>query len=193
MIPTKGYPDVLEAVGVLHGRGVPATARFVGRWISDEAEAAFARRTRELGVASSVEARGGLDDRAAVRAAYLDADLFVLPTTFPFEAQPLTVLEALAAGTPVVVTPHAGLPEMVRDGREGRFVRPHAPATIADAVQSLSDVSAWEAASRAARARFDAAYSPDVVRAEWTSLLDTLAPPVGTASPHRPPVPSQPL
>ena len=96
----------------------------------------------------------------------------MLPTTYPVEAQPLTVIEALAAGTPVVVTRHAGLPEMVADGHEGRFVAAGAPAEIADAALDLS--GRWPQASAAARRRFEAAFSPAVVGARWQGVLGRL-------------------
>ena len=175
MIPSKGYGDVLEALAVLRGRGVDATATFAGRWPSPQAEAAFRARIDALGVGGAVRVLGGVSDRAAVRRLYLGADVFVLPTTYPVEAQPLTVLEALAAGTPVVVTRHAGLPEMVNDGREGAFVDAASPDPIADAVARLAAPDAWRAASVAARARFDRQFSPAVVGARWRGLLGPVA------------------
>ena len=171
MIPSKGYPDVLEALGRLRARGVDARATFAGRWPSAEAEAAFRSRIAVLGLTENADVLGGVSDRDAVRRLYLDADVFVLPTTYPVEAQPLTVIEALAAGTPVVVTRHAGLPEMVREGVEAGFVPAGAPDAIADAVERLTAPGAWIPYSVAARARFDVAFSPRVVREAWTALL----------------------
>ena len=174
MIPSKGYGDVLEALAVLRGRDVDATAAFAGRWPSPEAEAAFRARIDALGVGGAVEVLGGVADRDAVRRLYLGADLFVLPTTYPVEAQPLTVIEALAAGTPVVVTRHAGLPEMVDDGREGAFVGAGRPDQIADAAQRLAAPDVWRAASERARARFDRQFSPEAVGARWRRLVGGL-------------------
>ncbi|MDT7858014.1 glycosyltransferase [Rubrivirga sp. S365] len=174
MIPSKGYADVLDALAVLRGRGVDASATFAGRWPSSAAESAFRARVDALGVGGAVRVLGGVSDRTEVRRLYLDADAFVLPTAYPVEAQPLTVIEALAAGTPVVVTRHAGLPEMVDEGRGGRFVRAGAPAEIADAVQALGRGGTWAAASTAARARFERQFSPAVVGARWRALLARL-------------------
>ena len=177
MIPSKGYTDVLEATAVLRQRGVNVRARFVGRWPSSKAEATFRARADALGVASRVEVIGGVD-RTEVARLLLDADVFALPTTYPSEAQPLTVIEALAAGTPVVATRHASLPEMIT-GPEGRFVEARAPTQIADAVVALCTPGMWAAASRAARARFEAAFSARVVGARW---LERLGPLLGGSS-----------
>ena len=172
MIPSKGYGDVLEALALLRGRGVDATARFVGRWPSPGAEAAFRARVAALGLGAHADVVGGVG-RAEVQGLLLEADAFVLPTAYPVEAQPLTVIEALAAGTPVVVTRHASLPEMVT-GPEGRFVAAGAPGEVADAVAGLADPGAWAAASRAARERFERAFSPEAVGRQWREVLSRL-------------------
>ncbi len=172
LVPSKGYPDVLEALAVLRGRGVDASATFAGRWASAEAERSFRARVAALGMVGHVEIAGAVD-RPAVRRLTLTHDVFALPTRYPFEAQPLTVIEALAAGTPVVVTRHAGLPEMVAGGREAEFVPHDAPAALADAAEAL--VARWPEASRQARARFEAAFAPDAVRARWLEILAWLS------------------
>ena len=169
MIPSKGYLDVVRALGILRERGVDARADFVGRWDSEAGREAFDRAVREAGVEAHVTHHGGVSDRETARAHYLGADVFCLPTTYPTEAQPLTIIEALAAGCPVAVTPHASLPEMVDEGRSGAFAPAHDPAALADAIERLA--ADWPARSRDARARFEAAFAPDVVRARWLSLL----------------------
>lgn len=174
MIPTKGYGDVLEAVGVLHRRGVDVQATFAGRWPSREAEAAFRSRVDALGARERVTHLGGVSDREEVRDLYLRAHAFALPTTYPTEAQPLTILEAMNAGTPVLATAHAAIPEMVEDGRSGLLVPPHHPEALADAVESLLDPGAWRAMSDAARARYEAAFSPESVREQWAAVLRLL-------------------
>ncbi|GAB5537187.1 MAG: hypothetical protein Rubg2KO_34360 [Rubricoccaceae bacterium] len=171
MIPSKGYEHVLSATARLRDRGIPVQATFAGRWQSDNAEQAFANRIRQLELADRVDVRGGVSrDEAGVL--HLAADALVLPTMYPVEAQPLVVIEALAAGTPVVVTAHAGLPEMVRDGVEGGFVAPSSPDEIAHQVLRIRDD--WLTVSTNARRRFETAYSPDVVRALWLRLLHHL-------------------
>jgi glycosyltransferase involved in cell wall biosynthesis len=100
--------------------------------------------------------------------------VFALPTAYPVEAQPLTVIEALAAGTPVVVTRQGGLPEMITDGVEGQFVPPRAPEAVAEAVEALTAPGRWAPASTAARARFERAFSPEAVGARWQGALARL-------------------
>jgi glycosyltransferase involved in cell wall biosynthesis len=62
-------------------------------------------------------------------------DLFVLPSHT--EGLPLTVLEAMAAGKPVVGTTVGGIPEAVRHGETGLLVPPQEPGRLAEAVITL--------------------------------------------------------
>ena len=168
LMPEKGYGLALEAASRL-ARDHDVRLDLVGRWPSAEAEAAFAGRVAALGLDGRAIAHGGVP-HAEIKDFVLHADLLLFPSTHPSEALPVAVLEALGAGTPVVGVRHAGLPEVVRDGA-GTLVAPD-PEALADAVRALIGPEAWAAASRAARARFEAAYGPEAVRRQWLALLD---------------------
>ena len=172
MIPSKGYLDVLEAVRLLHERGVALHADFAGRWTSEADRDTFEQRVAAAGLHEVITHHGGITDRARIKALYRAADVFLLPSYYPTEAQPLTILEALNAGTPVVVTRHSGIPDIVRADKEALFVPPQAPDAIAEAVQHLADEATWQAASRHARTRFQTRFSPDAVRRQWLGLLE---------------------
>lgn len=172
MTRSKGYEDVLKAVDLARDEPVRWTADFVGRWESDEQRSAFLAAIAEHDLEDRVRCHGPVTDRSRIREFYLGADLFVLPTYYPTEAFPLTILEALAAGTPVITTPHAGIPDMVRDGKEARFVPPRSPEAIVRAGRSFAENERWRRASRAARARFEEQFRPDRVRSRWIDLLD---------------------
>jgi len=78
--------------------------------------------------------------------------VFVLPSLFG-EGMPMVVLEAMAAGLPVVSTQVEGIPQVVRDGRDGLLVEPGNPVRLAEALariargatdtESMGD-SAWQ-------------------------------------------------
>jgi glycosyltransferase involved in cell wall biosynthesis len=47
------------------------------------------------------------------------AHVLVLPTWYPWEGQPLSIIEAMAYGTPVISTEHAGIPEQIVHNQTG--------------------------------------------------------------------------
>jgi glycosyltransferase involved in cell wall biosynthesis len=171
MIASKGYLDVLHGVRLLHARGIPVQADFAGGWTSEAERIAFDQIVAGNDLQDVVTHHGSVSDRSKIQALYLDADVFLLPTYYPTEAQPLTIIEALNAGTPVVTTRHAAIPDMVRHDQEALFVAPRSPEAIADAVAHLADSTVWQAFSRRARQRFEARFSPETVRQQWEALL----------------------
>lgn len=66
----------------------------------------------------------------------MNADLFVFPTYYG-EGCPVALLEAMAAGLPVVTTPVGGIPGIVSDGVNGVLLKDVRADTIADAIKSL--------------------------------------------------------
>jgi glycosyltransferase involved in cell wall biosynthesis len=76
-----------------------------------------------------------LGERADVPALLSDADVFVLASRS--EGLPLSVIEAMAAGLPVVASDVGGVRELVRDGETGALVRPGDPAALAAALPPL--------------------------------------------------------
>jgi glycosyltransferase involved in cell wall biosynthesis len=110
----------------------------------------------ERGLAENVRFTGFIDD-AALRRLYRAADLFVVPT-IAMEGFGLVVIEALACGTPAMVTPVAGLPETVQDFEPALILRGTSPADIADGIRNALDGTLVLPSSEACRAyaqRFD--------------------------------------
>lgn len=172
MMPEKGYHDVLEAVRRLRAGGFDARADFVGGWVTDADRAAFDAYVSANGLQGAVVHHGGVTDRAQIKAFHLAADAFLLPSYHPTEAQPLSILEALNAGTPVVTTHHGGMPYMVTEGREAFFVPPQHPDALADALRRLADAATWTRLSEGARRRFEEHFSPEAVGRQWESLIE---------------------
>jgi glycosyltransferase involved in cell wall biosynthesis len=110
-------------------------------------EPALREQARRLGLERYVVFAGRRDDVPDLLAA---ADLFVLPSLF--EGLPLVVLEAMAAGVPVVGTDIGGTREAIDDGRTGRLVAPGDAAALAtaigEALNAPAPVAAWRAAAR---------------------------------------------
>ena len=114
LVPNKGVAQVVEAVGRLWSRGVPATLRIVGRGPERPRLDALARKLR---VEKAVRYVDWLPDAAALAAAYRGARYLVVASTS--EGGPRVAAEAMACGTPVLGTRVGILPDLVRDGRNG--------------------------------------------------------------------------
>ena len=87
-----------------------------------------------LGLSDRVSFLGPVD-RAVLPDLLWHSDVFVLPSRM--EAFGVAVLEALAAGVPVVATNVGGIPEIVRDGVDGLLVPPSNPAALAGAIRKV--------------------------------------------------------
>jgi len=114
-----------------------------------------------------------LGERRDIPALLSAADAFVL--TSISEGIPVTVLEAMAAGLPVVATRVGGLPEVVRDGETGHLVPAGDPLAVAQALASLmidgGKARAWgDAAQRLVAERFSEA----LMHREYQRLLDEI-------------------
>jgi glycosyltransferase involved in cell wall biosynthesis len=88
------------------------------------------------------------------------ADCLVMPSEC-YEGLPVTFMEALACGTPILASRIGALASLLTDGREGFHFRPADPADLTATVRrALADPSALGQIRRRNRARFEAEYAP---------------------------------
>lgn len=150
MIPSKGFGDLLE--GFLR---LSETVRkrfvldFAGAFQDPVAETAF----RSLIAGHSNIAYHGVVRGDPKRRLLQHAHLFFLPTYYPYEGQPISILEAYAAGCVVVTTNHSGIRDIFADGRNGFEVEKRSPDAIAALLRDVAEdsgqlmpVALWNAA-----------------------------------------------
>jgi glycosyltransferase involved in cell wall biosynthesis len=130
MTGVKRTDDVLLAFRSLRERGVVSRLCMVGDGPDREQ---LERRAHELGVMRDTLFLGYQDDVAPYFAAF---DAFVLPSAN--EGTPVTTIEALAAGKPVVATRVGGVPDVVRDGEDGFLVAPGDVDELAERLVALA-------------------------------------------------------
>lgn len=136
--PRKGLRVLPDVVARLAASGIDAVLDLVGPPIGQVGETerqAVCDRAAALGVASRVRLLGAvpLEDLMPL---YRQYDIFVLPTG-PGEGIPRVLLEAMAAGLPVVTTPVAGITSLVADGDNGLLVAEATAERIGDAIAAL--------------------------------------------------------
>jgi len=171
--PAKGVDELLQACAALADRHPRLRLVLGGNGKLDWVR----RRADELGIAGRVETPGWLDG-AARDAQLARAWLFCLPSHA--EGMPMSVLEAMAAGAPVVATRVGGIPETLADGALGLLVPPHDVAALAGAIGRLLDDGQLHARlACAARGAVERHYSAGVVcgrlAALYAQLLDERA------------------
>jgi len=120
----------------------------------------------ELGLEESVRFLGFRSDVERVLRAF---DLFVLCSST--EGLPISLLEAMAAGRPVVATSVGGIPDLLRNGAAGVLVPPHSPEALADAIlKLLSDPSARASYAQAGRREVETRFSLNKMVRRYESL-----------------------
>jgi glycosyltransferase involved in cell wall biosynthesis len=98
-----------------------------------------------------------------------ESDIFVLPSRS--EAMPNGVIEAMAAGMPIVATAVGGIPEVLRDGHTGLLVPSNDPGALAAALGELMDAPARAAAlGAAARSAVERQFSFDRMVKEFERI-----------------------
>jgi glycosyltransferase involved in cell wall biosynthesis len=123
---------------------------------------------RRLGLDGSVQLAGQRHDVPALLAR---SDVFVLSSRS--EGLPVSVLEAMAAGLPVVASSVGGLAELVVDGESGMLVPPGDPESLASALRRLiDDHQLRQELGAAARARARASFDLGAFRRAHVDLYD---------------------
>jgi glycosyltransferase involved in cell wall biosynthesis len=156
--PLKGYDVLVRAMGPVAARMPDARCVIVGDAIfAGEAEwrAEIERSIRDAKLAGRVILTGWREDVAPCLDAF---DVLVHPAT-RHDSLPTSVLEALAAGCPVVGSRDGGLPELVDEGRTGWLVPARDSAALAaallDALSDRARLRAFGAAAQGEARRFD--------------------------------------
>jgi glycosyltransferase involved in cell wall biosynthesis len=163
LIAYKGHADLVEALALLTE---PPEVRLVGE---GPERARLTALIRARGLEHVVTLAGAEPD---ARARLADYQFAVLPSHA--EGLPNAVLEAMAAGLPVVATSVGGVPEVLTDGVTGLLVPPHDPAALATAIARLVGDPDLRRAMGAAGRRAAARLSVDECAARHEAVYRTL-------------------
>ena len=177
IIPEKGLDLLLDAIGLLRGRGIDATLDVVGDMDGWESpgyrghRAALRERAARADLRGAVEFLGWRED---VPALLSRASVHCCPSRLEQrEAFGNVVLEAKVSGLPSVVTPSGDLPELVAHRRDG-WVCEHVDArTLAEGLEFF--LTRPEELARAGRAAHASAeqYTEERFAAAWSRVFTT--------------------
>lgn len=153
LAPMKGLEYLIQAARRLHEKRLWFELRIAGTGSQRKPLEALAER---LKVSDRVRFLGHVSDMAAF---YRQLDAFVLPSVST-EGLPLVVLEAMAAGRPIVATRLAGTPEAVREGLDGLLVPAADSIALSEAMaQVATDPELRQRMGRNGRERIEAEFT----------------------------------
>lgn len=154
LIEKKGFPDLIEACRLLHERGLAIRAEIIGE---GPLEQALREQIAAAGLTNVIALTGPLPQRDVIEQ-LARATVFGLPCVAEagggMDNLPTVVMEAMAAGLPVISTALGGVPEMVQDGITGFLVPERQPGALADALgRLLADPGLARSLGKAGRER----------------------------------------
>lgn len=101
-------------------------------------------------------------------------DVLVVAST-KSEGIPQVILQALAVGTPVAATAAGGVPEIIRDGENGRLVPPADPHALSETIlRLLADPARARAMARVGQAQVRSGHTVDIMMARTTAVYREL-------------------
>ena len=183
LIDTKGYPEYLEAlllVSALPGPSIDAVlcgrlveSEFVDRFPDEvSAEKWIEQQMTEINRSRRVQVRWVKGAVGAEKAAlFRAAEIFVLPTRYAVEAQPLVLLEAMASGCAIITTRAGEIPAIL-DEESAAFLAEASADSLTVAMQALVDSAESRTRfAQAAHARFVDCYQLERHLDAWEKLL----------------------
>jgi glycosyltransferase involved in cell wall biosynthesis len=187
----KGHAVLLDAIHLLRARRRDLRVILAG---DGELRRAIAARVEREGLADVVELLGAVPHQE-IAAILASATALVLPSVTARDGQtegiPVALMEAMAAGVPVVSSRLSGIPELVRDGESGLLVPERDPVALAEAMERLASDGALrerlaDAGRRAVQERFDRRRNLAALEALFREAL------AGTGRPRAPAGTSEP-
>ena len=172
MIKEKGYNDLIAAAELLLQKNeFNFKIHLIGSWTNgNEERKSFEKSLHNSGLKDKVIVYGAVNERQEIKEFFLNADVFALPTYYPIEAQPLSILEALNAATPVISTYHASIPDLIQNNVNGYLVKPKDVSAIAEAITSLHNKQNWMRMAKQARESYQLKYDQFI----FTKKLETI-------------------
>jgi glycosyltransferase involved in cell wall biosynthesis len=139
LMAIKGFDTLIRAAGIARDRGAGFDCVIVGDG-PDRGD--LERLVEGLGLSGTVSMEGERTPQEVVEM-MARARIFALPSrparrrSGVMDGIPVSLMEAMAIGVPVVSCPVSGIPELVEDGRTGLLVPPADPVRLADALERL--------------------------------------------------------
>lgn len=182
MIISKGYWDVVKALHILINEyKLDVDCTFAGSFIAitddppgvtpRDSEIAFFKYIEDNNLAKYITYHKGLFGEEKAEA-FKKANVFLLPTYYVNEGQPVSILEAMAYSTVPIVTEYRIIPSMVNE-QTGFFVPPKDPEAIAKAIKYLIiNPEMYHQYSVASYKHYESSFTAEVYLNKLIGLID---------------------
>lgn len=135
LIPGKGYDELADAyIELEEAFKKQVNIVFVGGFESQESENEFLIKIKTHNELNYI---GKFIDGEKKRELYCQSHVFCLPTYYPFEGQPISILEAYATGCVVITSNHSGIPFIFADKKNGFMVKKKSIESIKKAIEDV--------------------------------------------------------
>ncbi len=166
--PYKGHSETIQAFAKVAHRHVDAHLVIVG---DGQLAHALRMQAQQTSVSSQIHFLGRRSDIPRLLNSF---DVFVHPSYD--DPCPLAVLEAAAAGLPVVAFHSGGIPEIIPDGEAGLLAPPGDTAALAEAMHALlRDHRLRRTLGQSARQRVESTFTPEIAGTKATMILERIA------------------
>lgn len=180
LMEEKGALDLLRALPNVRERAGNLRVIFAGEWYLQRDKETAERIIKKSGIGSWTEFAGPV---GPIKKQELleNSDVLVFPTKYPFEGHPYVILEAMAAGLPIISTNIGCIPEMVENGVNGFLIEPGDVEGLAEKVcLLLADEALRRRMGQASRERFLAEFTfekfSERIRAVFEKTLEEWQP-----------------
>jgi glycosyltransferase involved in cell wall biosynthesis len=171
-MPRKGIVESVEAAMRVIAQRPTTRFLFVGEWRDERLEHELRERARPAG--GGIRFLPSASDEEK-RMLLLSSSLLLFPPVEP-EGHPRVLLEAIAAGLPVVTTNRGAIPETITDGRCGFVLDDPVPDQLADRMMKmLEDGELRDRMGKAARARYLAEFTQETADRKLAGWLSEIA------------------
>ncbi len=132
LMKEKGILDFIEAIEILQKKNIEFEAHIAGK-IEDELGDSLKKKLDSLG---DVVTYHGVVQGESKKQLLLQANVFVMPTYYRMEGQPIAILEAMATKNIILTTNYSGIPDIV-SADNGYFISPRNPGSIVNALLEI--------------------------------------------------------
>ena len=163
----KGLPDLLNAVKIISCAYPGKDIRYL--LVGDGPyRAKLEQQARELNITDKIVFAGFRKDISSMLSAI---DIYVLPSLS--EGQPIGIIEAMAAGKPIVATAIEGIQDIIKNGETGLLVPVYDPENLSKTIISLvSDKQKAITLASNARKEAESSYDIEKIVAQYSSFYD---------------------